>query len=110
MLGVLPLGLLFLWALLVAVIGLNSVLLLLGALFGGILGGTQARILYPLVYEKAGWWVLVNILAGALCAPLSLTGTAFWLPVICSLGPLAFGLLTAWGVRYLSQIWDAENC
>lgn len=105
-LGVLPIGLLFLWVLLVAVMGLNSVLLILGAIFGGILGGTQARILYPIVYEKAGWWVVANIFAGALCAPLSLTGTTFWLPVFCSLGPLTFGLLTAWALRYLLREWD----
>jgi len=107
-LGVLPIGLLFLWVLLVAFMGLNSVLLILGAIFGGILGSTQARILHPIVYEKAGWWIIANIFAGALCAPLSLTGTTFWLPVFCSLGPLTFGLLTAWALRYLLQTWDDD--
>lgn len=107
-LGVLPIGLLFVWVVLVAVMGLNSVLLILGAIFGGILGGTQARILHPIVYEKAGWWVIANVFAGALCAPLSLTGTTFWLPVFCSLGPLTFGLLTAWTLRYLLRTWDDE--
>jgi len=107
-LGVLPIGLLFLWVLLVAFMGLNSVLFILGAIFGGILGATQARILHPIVYEKAGWWVIANIFAGALCAPLSLTGTTFWLPVFCSLGPLTFGLLTAWALRYLLNTLDDE--
>ena len=107
-LGVLPIGLLFLWILLVAVLGMNNVLLILGVIFGGILGGTQARILHPFLYEKVVWWVIVNIFAGALCAPLSLTGTTFWLPVICSLGPLTFGLLTAWTLRYLMTTWDED--
>jgi hypothetical protein len=108
LLGVLPIGLLFLWVLLVAFMGLNSVLLILGALFGGILGSTQARVLHPIVYEKGGWWIVANIFAGALCAPLSLTGTTFWLPIFCSLGPLTFGLLTAWALRYLLNTLDDE--
>ena len=99
-LGVLPIGLLFLWVVLVAVIGVNSVLFILGGLFGGILGATQSRVLYPIVYEQVGYWIGINILAGALCAPLSLTGSTFWLPVFCSLGPLTFGLLTAGVLRY----------
>ena len=108
-LGVLPIGLVFLWILLVAFMGLNSVLLILGAIFGGILGGSQAYILHPIVYEKVAWWVLANIFAGALCAPLSLTGTTFWLPVFCSLGPVSFGLVTAWVLRYLIQTLDEEG-
>ena len=107
-LGVLPIGLLFLWVLLVAAIGLNSVLFILGAIFGGILGASQVRILHSILDEKVAWWVLANILAGALCAPLSLSGVTFVLPVFCSLGPLTFGLLTAWALRYLMQSWDDE--
>jgi len=107
-LGVLPIGLLFLWIVLVAVIGLNAVLFILGGIFGGILGGIQSRVLYPLVHEQVGWWVFINILAGALCAPLSLTGTTFWLPVFCSLGPLTFGLLTAGVLRYALHAWDDD--
>jgi len=103
-LGVLPIGLLFLWILLVAIIGLNSVLFLLGGIFGGILGSTQAWVLHPILYEKVGWWVIANIFAGALCAPLSLTGTTFWLPIFCSLGPLTFGLLTLLALYYLMQV------
>ncbi len=108
-LGVLPIGLLFVWILLVAVIGLNSVLLILGAIFGGVLGGTQATILHPLFYEKVGWWIVANILAGAVCAPLSLTGTSFWLPVFCSLGPITFGLVTAGALRYIiNTAWEDD--
>lgn len=106
LLGVLPIGLLFLWIVLVAVIGVNSVLFILGGLFGGILGATQSRVLYPLVHEQIGYWIAINILAGALCAPLSLTGSTFWLPVFCSLGPLTFGLLTAGVLRYVLHEWD----
>ena len=101
LLGVLPIGLIFLWVILSAVIGVNTVLLILGAIFGGILGGMQARILYPLFYENVGWWVVANLLAGALCAPLSLTGATFWLPVFCSLGPVTFGLVTAIGLHHV---------
>ena len=100
-LGVLPIGLLFLWILLVAVIGLNGVLVILGAIFGAILGGVQAFVLHPIIYEKVAWWVIANVFAAALCAPLSLTGTTFWLPVFCSLGPITFGLITAWALRYI---------
>ena len=106
--GALPIGLLFLWILLVAVIGLNSVLFILGGIFGGVLGATQASVLHPIIYEKAGWWIIANIFAGALCAPLSLTGTTLWLPVFCSLGPLIFGILTAVTLRYLLNTWDGE--
>lgn len=105
-LGVLPIGVLFLWILLVAVIGVNSVLVILGGIFGGILGATQSRVLYPIVHEQIGWWMGINILAGALCAPLSLTGTTVWLPVFCSLGPITFGLLTAGVLRYILHEWD----
>jgi len=107
-LGVLPIALLFLWIVLVAVIGVNSVLFILGGLFGGILGATQSRVLYPIVHEQIGWWIGGNVLAGALCAPLSLMGGTFWLPVFCSLGPLTFGLLTAVALRYAMRAWDDE--
>lgn len=108
-LGALPIGLLFVWILLVAVIGLNSVLLILGGVFGGIFGLTQAYVLQPIIYEKVGWWVLINIMAGAMCAPLSLTGSTFWLPVFCSLGPITFGILTAWSLRYLTHHWKVDE-
>lgn len=107
-LGTLPIGLLFLWILLVAVLGLNGVLVILGGIFGGILGATQAYILRSIVYEKVGWWIVANVVAGALCAPLSLTGASFWLPIFCSLGPVTFGLLTAWGLRYLIVTMDVD--
>ena len=109
LLGVLPIGLIFVWVILSAVIGVNTVLLILGAIFGGILGGMQARIVYPLIYEKVGWWVIANLAAGALCAPLSLTGTTFWLPVFCSLGPVTFGLLTSVALRYVLQTWNVDE-
>lgn len=108
-LGASPVALLFVWVLLIAVLGLNSVLVILGGLLGGVLGGTQAYILYPIVYDKARWWVIANLVAGALCAPLSLTGTTFWLPIFCSLGPLTFGLLTALGLRYIVTDLDIEH-
>ncbi|GEM_PF-1267410 len=105
-LGVLPIGLLFLWILLVAIIGLNSVLFILGGIFGGTLGGIQSRLLQPIIHEQIGWWIVINVIAGAVCAPLSLTGTTFWLPVFCSLGPLSFGLLTAGMLRYILRHLD----
>jgi len=108
LLGVLPIGLLIVWVLLAAVIGVNTVLLILGAIFGGILGGLQARVLFPMIHEKVGWWVIANLFAGALCAPLSLTGASFWLPVFCSLGPVTFGLLTAMTLRYIIHTWDVK--
>jgi len=107
-LGTLPIALLFLWVLLVAVLGLNGVLFMLGGIFGGILGATQAYTLHPLVYEKAGWWILANVIAGAMCAPLSLTGASLWLPVFCSLGPITFGILTAWSLRYVVDTLDVD--
>lgn len=105
LLGLIPVGVLFVvWLLLTLVIGVNWVLLMMGAIFGGIFGAMQARYLHTVVYERAVWWVIANVFAGALCAPLSLTGTTFWLPVFCSLGPVTFGVITVLALRYILRL------
>jgi len=106
-LGIVLIGMFFvIWVLMTFVTGVAWVLSIMGAIFGSILGAIQARVLHPLVFEKVGWWIGANLLAGAFCAPLSLTGTSFWLPVLCSLGPLSFGIITALALRYLQHQID----
>lgn len=81
--------------------GPGVALLVAGAAFGGIFGAAQAIVLGDLIPGSPhGWW-LVNLLAGGLCAALSLPMTSLWIPVLCSPGPLIFGLLTGLALRHL---------
>lgn len=82
----------------------NLTLVLMGMVFGVIFGGLQAWLLWQSVYERALWWVLASAIGGAACAPLSLSASAFWLPVCFSPGSLFFGLITGITVMKLSQM------
>jgi hypothetical protein len=71
-------------------------LLLIGAMYGGILALMQALILRHLDEDTAILWVLACIIAGGLCAPLSLSANSIGLPLIFAPGPVIFGLITGW--------------
>lgn len=71
-------------------------LLLIGAIFGGVLGTMQALILRHHNEDQAILWVIACIIAGGLCAPLSLSASSMGLPLIFAPGPIIFGLITGW--------------
>jgi hypothetical protein len=97
-LATLPVYLLGFVALLHAQFGL----LLMGAMFGGIVGTVQYYLLNDAYEEQALWWVLASVVGGMLCAPLTFT-TALLLPVIGSLGPVVFGLCTGWALITMNR-------
>ena len=86
----------------VALIHLQIGLLMMGAMFGGIVGGIQYYQLNDEYEETALWWVLASAVGGMLCAPLTLN-TALIVPVLGSLGPVVFGLLTGWAVITMNR-------
>ncbi len=96
------LGILFL--ILFTVSGTNLPLLLAGAIAGLCLGSSQAWVISSESDAPYGIWILINVLAGCLCAPLSLF-TPFSIPILCSLGPLTFGILTG----LLLMRWDTTS-
>ena len=75
----------------------------IGAVYGAIFGAAQW---VALRHESGGWWVAVNGLAGGLCGCLTLGFNPLGLPLVCSLGPVVFGLLT--GVVLLN-LWETEE-
>jgi hypothetical protein len=74
-----------------------------GAVYGGIFGGFQWLALRYRVPDWLVLWLVANALAGGWCACLTLTFNPLRLPVFCSLGPVAFGLITGWALRRLRQ-------
>lgn len=72
----------------------------IGALFGGIFGGVQWAALRGSFPNQAAWWIGAHVAGGGMCAWLAL-GVNPGLPVCCSFGPVAFGLLTGWALRQL---------
>jgi hypothetical protein len=97
-LATLPVYLLGFVALFHAQIGL----LMMGAMFGGIVGAVQYYALNETYGELALWWVLACLIGGMLCAPLTFT-TTLLLPVIGSLGPVVFGLCTGWALIVMNR-------
>ena len=89
MIGAASLG--FTWY---TVVAGDVVFLLMGALFGLGLGWAQTRALRPDFREFTGWWIAANTLGGGLCALFSFSGFPAALPVFCTFGPVAFGLIT----------------
>ena len=75
-------------------------LLIVGAVFGAIFGMGQWLVLRSHVHDAA-WWIAANGLAAALCALLSLGANPFSLPILLTLGPLTFGLVTGYALRRL---------
>ena len=86
----------------VALIHAQLGLLMMGAMFGGIVGIVQYYLLNEVYDEVALWWVLASVIGGMLCAPLTFT-TALILPVIGSLGPVVFGLCTGWALIVMNR-------
>lgn len=72
----------------------NIGLLLVGAIFGAIFSTAQWMLLRG--QARSGWWIAANGIAGALCGWLTLGFNPLGLPLLCSLGPLVFGLLTGY--------------
>ncbi|MDQ7026878.1 MAG: hypothetical protein Q9P44_15120 [Anaerolineae bacterium] len=97
-LATIPVYLLGFVALFHAQIGLT----MMGAMFGGIIGCVQYHLLQDDYHDAALWWVLASIIGGMLCAPLTFT-TALILPVIGSLGPVVFGLVTGWAIITMNR-------
>jgi hypothetical protein len=75
----------------------------IGAVYGAIFGGLQALALHRAFEEGSAWWVLANLLAGGLCGCLTMTASLPGLPLICSPGPVVFGLLTGWALLALRR-------
>jgi hypothetical protein len=86
----------------VALIHAQLGLLMMGAIFGGIVGTVQYYLLNDFYEEQALWWVLASVIGGMLCAPLTFT-TALIIPVIGSLGPVVFGLCTGWALITMNR-------
>jgi hypothetical protein len=80
----------------IALLNLTLGLLLMGAIFGGILAAMQALILRHHDEDRAILWVIACIIGGGLCAPLSLTASNIALPLIFAPGPVVFGLISGW--------------
>ena len=77
-------------------------LFLMGGMFGGIVGAMQFRLLNYEYEDAALWWVLASIGGGMLCAPLTFTSVNIF-PIIGSLGPVVFGLLTGWAIIKMNE-------
>ena len=76
--------------------------LLMGALFGGLLGGLQVLGLRKAQDTTIVVWVLANVFGGLLCAPLTL-GTMGYLPLTCTPGLPLFALITAAAIHWLRK-------
>jgi len=76
--------------------------LLMGALFGGLLGGLQVLGFRKAQDTTIVMWVLANVFGGVLCAPLTL-GTMGYLPLLCTPGLPLFALVTAAAIHWLRK-------
>lgn len=76
----------------VALLHFQIGLFFMGACAGGMIGALQSRLLMAEFDDALLWWVGANILAGGLCAPLTLTPTI--LPLFGTVGPVVFGVVT----------------
>lgn len=97
-LATVPVYLLGFLALLHAQIGL----FFMGGMFAGIISALQFRLLRYEYDDAALWWVLASIGGGMLCAPLTFTGINL-VPIIGSLGPIIFGLLTGRAILMMNK-------
>lgn len=78
---------------------------IVGAVYGAIFGAAQ----WLAWRTDAGWWIGINALAGGLCGCLTLGFNPLGLPVICSPGPVVFGLLTGCVVLRLKATAGETN-
>ncbi|QPC84397.1 hypothetical protein G4Y79_08480 [Phototrophicus methaneseepsis] len=77
-------------------------LLLMGALFGGVLGGLQAMVVQTRGLSAALAWAFANVIAGLMCAPLTF-GLLGMLPIVCMPGFLLFSLITGWAIGWVRR-------
>lgn len=77
---------------------------IVGAVYGGIFGGLQAALVWRDWAAGSGLWLAGNIIAGGLCGCLMMTASLPGLPVICSPGPVVFGLLTGGVLQWLRRV------
>ncbi len=75
----------------------------IGALYGGIFGMLQWVILRTPYDELAMLWIIANVIGGGLCGCLTMTVNPLRLPLFCSVGPIAFGLITGYTLLYLQR-------
>ena len=75
----------------------------IGAVYGGIFGTLQWLILRTPYSDLAVLWIIANIVGGGLCGCLTMTVNPLRLPVFCSIGPVAFGLITGYTLLYLQR-------
>ena len=73
---------------------------IVGAVYGSMFGMAQW---FALHHAQRGWWVMLNGLAGGLCGCLTLGFNPLGLPVLCSPGPVIFGLLTGYALLKLDE-------
>ena len=75
----------------------------IGAVYGGIFGTLQWLILRAPYDDLAVLWLIANVIGGGLCGCLTMTVNPLRLPVFCSIGPVAFGLITGYTLLYLHR-------
>lgn len=88
--------------LLILLVNRSLAWLLMGALFGGLLGGLQAIALRRYADAVIVMWVLANVVGGLLCAPLTL-GTMGYLPLMCTPGLLVYALVSAGALYWIRK-------
>lgn len=84
-----------------SLLGMGFAGLLIGAMFGGLVGWLQGLVIRYEFEQIIPVWVLANIAAGAICGSLTLMTSASWLPMIFTPGPMIYGLVTGWMLRWL---------
>jgi hypothetical protein len=75
----------------------------IGAVYGGIFGTLQWLILRAQYTDLAWLWIVTATAGGGLCGCLTMTVNPLRLPVFCSFGPVAFGLITGYTLLYLNR-------
>jgi len=74
-----------------------------GGVYGGIFGALQGFLFRTQVDHMAVVWVTANLLAGGLCGCLTMTASLPGMPLICSPGPVVFGLVTGCAAQMLQR-------
>lgn len=74
-----------------------------GAVYGGIFGALQGFLLRTQVEHMAVMWVAANLVAGGLCGCLTMTASLPGMPLMCSPGPVVFGLVTGCAMQTLRR-------
>ncbi len=72
-----------------------------GAVYGGVFAAVQWVTLRK--SDTMGLWILANVAAGGICGCLTMNVNPLGLPLFCSIGPVAFGLITGRALVYLRE-------